>query len=323
MLYTKEYEKGWGAWAEHFGFKQYNLAHYTHYEVPPGWENGWISERNPAPGLYVSSAWFTPEITLEYTMHIEKPCLWIFCVDCGDLIFTRKGKPEVKLSPATHLVINPQKPFRLTLPAGVHACFTCILVFDEYIEAYLKANQHDYPIRVKDAPLWKPQHVDSPDIMLIMEQIRWGVRGNRMPLIAYNCKTIELLFMIAHNAEYERRAKNRRHYVTWNDEKKLYKVRERIDLNPLNPPGAEEMCRLAEMGESKLRIAFKSLYGTTVYAYMRTAVMKRAMQMLADDELSIKNIAALCGYENPAKFTAAFKDVHGITPSLFRKSFSL
>ena len=51
--------------------------------------------------------------------------------------------------------------------------------------------------------------------------------------------------------------------------------------------------------------------------------MKRAMQMLADDDLNIKNIAHLCGYENAAKFAAAFKEVHGITPSDFRKGFGL
>ncbi|MFT4142880.1 MAG: AraC family transcriptional regulator [Mobilitalea sp.] len=45
--------------------------------------------------------------------------------------------------------------------------------------------------------------------------------------------------------------------------------------------------------------------------------------MLARDDLSIKNISTLCGYENPAKFAAAFKDVHGITPSAFRKGFGL
>ena len=77
------------------------------------------------------------------------------------------------------------------------------------------------------------------------------------------------------------------------------------------------------MSESKLRIAFKSLYGKTLYAYTREAVMKRAMQMLADDALNIKNIAARCGYENPAKFAAAFKDIHGVTPSTFRKGFGL
>ncbi|MCS4478041.1 helix-turn-helix domain-containing protein [Clostridium botulinum] len=51
--------------------------------------------------------------------------------------------------------------------------------------------------------------------------------------------------------------------------------------------------------------------------------MKRAMQLLSADHLSIRNISELCGYKNPAKFAAAFKNIHGITPSDFRKSFNL
>jgi AraC-like DNA-binding protein len=159
--------------------------------------------------------------------------------------------------------------------------------------------------------------------MLVMEQLRWGVRGNRLPPPAYLCKAIELLCLFAHNLDNEKQKRSRRDYVTWNDEKQLYLVKERIDQNPLSLPSTEELCHLAQMSQSKLRIAFKSLYGTTLYSYIRESIMKRAMQMLADDELNIKNIAHQCGYENAAKFSAAFKAIHGITPSAFRKGFGL
>jgi AraC-like DNA-binding protein len=323
MAYTQEYELGWGAWAESFGFHVQHYNHYSHYTLPPDWKNGWISEVHPAPGLFAASAWFKPAKTLNYTMHINRPCLWIFCIDCGDITIVQKGKSAYKLTPFNRMLINPGSPLRITIPADSHACFTSVLIFDDFIETFLTTNNISYPIRLKDAKLWKPQHVDHPNIMLILEQIRWGIRGNRMPAPAYLCKAIELLCMIAHNAEREKHLRSRRQYVTWNDEMKLYRVSERIVMDPLNPPTIEEMCRLAEMSESKLRISFKSLYGLTLFNYMREAVMKRAMQMLADDELNIKNIAALCGYENPAKFTAVFKHIHGITPSEFRKSFDL
>lgn len=314
---------GWEAWAEHFGFTIRHHKHYAHYTLPSTWKNGWLNEVRPMPGLYASSAWFTPEKTLDHIMDIGQSCLWIFCIDCGDITLTQRGKPARKLSPFTQLFVNTGKPFRLTFPAGVHTCFTSILIFDSCIQSFLEANGFNYPIRVQDAKEWKAPHVDSPNVMMVMEQIRWGVRGNRLPPPAYLCKAIELLCLFAHNLDQERHKDTRRHYVTWNDEMKLYRVRDRIDANPLQPPTMEELCYLAEMCESKLRISFKSLYGTTLYAYTREAVMKRAMQMLANDELNIKNIAALCGYENPAKFAAAFKGVHGISPSDFRKCFGL
>lgn len=323
MQYTDEYTLGWGAWAKHFGFKVERNGPWAHYTLPGTWENGWISEVHPAEGVSVASAWLTPDQTLDYTMHIPKPCLWIFCVDCGDIGIVRRGKPVQKVQPFTQLLINSGNPIRLTLPAGVHTCFTSVLIFDSFLETFLSATGISYPIRVQDARQWKPRHVDTPGAMMVMEQIRWGVRGNRLPPPAYLFKAMELLSVFAHQLSKEQYKRERRHYVTWDNEKKLYRVQARIDSDPLNPPSLDDLCALAQMSESKLRIAFKSLYGKTLYAYTRESVMKRAMQMLADDELSIKNIAARCGYENPAKFAAAFKEIHGITPSAFRKGFGL
>lgn len=323
MNYTEEYEQGLGAMAMHFQFDAKYHNHYAHYTLPGTWKNGWITEVHPCDGLFVASAWFTTIDTLNYTLHIKQPCLLILCIDTGDITLTQNGKAAKTLTPFTHLWINPEKPVRLTIPAGMHACFTSVLIFDSCIERYLKAIDCSYPIRVKDAALWKPQHIDTPGVMLVMEQLRWGVRGNMLPSPAYLCKVIELLCLFAHNLDREQQKRSRRDYVNWNDEQKLYRVKERIDENPISPPSTEELCHLAEMSQSKLRIAFKSLYGITLYSYIRESIMKRAMQMLADDELNIKNIAHLCGYENAAKFTAAFKLVHNITPSQFRKGFGL
>lgn len=323
MEYTNEFELGWGAMAEQAGLKINRNGLYTYYEIPDIWENGWIMEVTPAEGLHVASAWFTAKEQIEYTMHIEKPCLWIFCIDQGSLTFTQRGKPARKLCPFTQLYISNGKPLRLSIAAGEPVCFTSLLIFDSWIETFLGANGISYPIRVSDAKHWLPAHVDTPLAMLVMEQLRWGVRGNRLPQLAYLCKAGELLCLFAHALDQARYKRQRRHYVTWENEQKLFRVLELIDKDPLNTPGTEALCQLAEMSESKLRIAFKALYGKPLYAYIREAVMKRAMQLLAYDELSIKNIAARCGYENPAKFTAAFKDVHGITPSAFRKGFGL
>lgn len=322
-MFTEEYTLGWGALAKQYGFSIRQNDLYANYDLPGSWENGWIIEVHPAEGLFAASAWFTTEQEIDYTIRSDRPFLLIFCIDNGHITFTQRGKTAKPLTPFTQMVIGKGKPVRLHIPPGEHVCFTSVMIFDSFIESFLTTNQIAYPIRVEDAAAWKPQHIDTPLVMLVMEQIRWGVRGNRLPMPAYLCKAIELLCLFAHNLDREQHRRERRHHVTWENEQKLYRIKERIDSEPLHRPSISELCLLAEMSESKLRMAFKSLYGKTLYAYIREAVMKRAMQKLASDELSIKNIATQCGYENPGKFTAAFKDVHGITPSDFRKGFGL
>lgn len=323
MPFTEEYTQGWGALAEQCGYSIKRNGSYAGYDLPGTWKSGWIVEVHPAQGLFAASAWFTTEQEIDYTIRSDRPFLLVFCIDNGHMTLTQRGKPARLLTPFTQLAVSKGKPLRIRIPAGEHLCFTSLMIFDSFIESFLSSQQISYPIRIDDAALWKPQHIDTPLVMLVMEQIRWGVRGNRLPMPAYICKAIELLCLFAHNREREQHERKRRHHVTWENEQKLYRVKERIDADPLSRASTPELCLLAEMSDSKLRTSFKSLYGKTLYAYIRESVMKRAMQMLANDELSIKNIAAQCGYENPAKFAAAFKDIHGITPSDFRKGFGL
>lgn len=324
MHNTINQKQGWNKMAEKLQLEAFHHGAYAHYKFPNTWENGWITEVYPMKGLAVASAWFQSREPIEYNMHFEQPGLLIFCIDTGNITIKQQGKKTKILRPFTQLISSNGKTVKILIPANEHICFTSLVIYDRMIKNFLSSNHIHYPICLNDAKKWKSNHIDTPLAMLIMEQIRWGIRGNRIPLPAYLCKTIELLCLFAHNAKQQKQQKqNRRYYVTWENEQKLYRVKEYIDSNPLLPIIINELCALAEMSESKLRIAFKSYYNQSLYAYIRETIMKRAMQMLGNDELSIKNIAAACGYKNSAKFTAAFKNVHGITPSDFRKGFGL
>lgn len=297
----------------------------TVMDIPSNEEiNGWISQMRPSKELFVSSAWFTPTQTLSHTMESKQDFIWIINIDCGEIIYSQQGKPSIHLTSGTHVIVNPKKKFRFSFPLDVHACFTSVLIFDAFIEKILM-NKKDVPlIRVKDAVNWTSLHYDTPYILLILEQIRWGVRNSDMPLLAFEGMVIHLLSAIARNyPNIANRRISRRNYVTWENEQKIYKAKKALDEDILNPKSLQELCKLTEMSESMLRLCFKNIYETTLTRYIRTETMKKAMLLLSSDHLSIRDIAERCGYKNPAKFAAAFKEIHGITPSEFRKSFNL
>jgi AraC-like DNA-binding protein len=317
-------DSSWNAVADKYNLTKRPYGKGQIYDFPNHWSNGWISEVNPAEGLFVSSAWFTPSERVVHTINSSKPFMLLFCIDCGEIIYSHQGKKRQSLSPVTHLIINPQKQFTFTFSKDVHYCFTSVLIFNDFIKSFLKDRTTAPKISVEDAKLWQTQHYNTPDIMLILEQIRWAVRNTDMPLLAFEGMTLHLLSAISRNfPNIPKRRSSRRHYVTWENEQKIYEVKTKIDEDILNAPTIIELCRIAEMSESKLRESFKNHYGIPLYKYIRIETMKRAMQLLSSDHLSIRNISELCGYKNPAKFAAAFKDVHGITPSEFRKAFNL
>ncbi len=69
---------------------------------------------------------------------------------------------------------------------------------------------------------------------------------------------------------------------------------------------------------SALKTAFKSTYGSTVYAFVRTQRMQRAARDLRESERSVLEIAGDWGYENAGKFAAAFRAVYGVSPREYR-----
>ena len=71
---------------------------------------------------------------------------------------------------------------------------------------------------------------------------------------------------------------------------------------------------------SSLKSCFKGVYGSPVYSYMREYRMNYAASLLVQDShMKINEIAALVGYDNPSKFSAAFRDTMGVTPLEYRK----
>lgn len=72
---------------------------------------------------------------------------------------------------------------------------------------------------------------------------------------------------------------------------------------------------------TSLKLCFKGVYGTSVYAYLRSYRMHAAALMLRQSNESIAAIAGKVGYDNSSKFAAAFRAVMGKSPQEHRNSF--
>ena len=81
----------------------------------------------------------------------------------------------------------------------------------------------------------------------------------------------------------------------------------------------EELSDISGVPPAFLRKVFKAVYGAPVYQYMKAYKMKAAAEMLISERgLNIADIAQRLGYDNASKFSAAFRDVMGVTPQNYR-----
>jgi len=80
--------------------------------------------------------------------------------------------------------------------------------------------------------------------------------------------------------------------------------------------------RLAEQLGLHLQVAekeFKKLYKQTIKSYIQEQRLARARQLLADDNMSVIDVAYTVGYSDAAYFSNVFRKQFGMTPTTYQK----
>ena len=67
-----------------------------------------------------------------------------------------------------------------------------------------------------------------------------------------------------------------------------------------------------------IKTSFKSGFGVSFYAYIKTQKMESAAYMLEYTDMTVSDIANEHGYDNSSKFANAFRSVKGVSPVEYR-----
>ena len=110
---------------------------------------------------------------------------------------------------------------------------------------------------------------------------------------------------VDYKASQEELVRNVHHYLTEH-------LSERITI--------EELSRKFLLNTTTLKNVFKQIYGTTIAAHMRIHRLEQAALLLQTTTDEIASIAQAVGYDSASRFTTAFREMYGETPTEFRKS---
>ena len=100
----------------------------------------------------------------------------------------------------------------------------------------------------------------------------------------------------------------------------IHSIKDYIDQHPLEIKTIEELILKtnSQIGINLLHQGFRELYGTRIKEYEIRKRLEAAAHLLQNDELTMQEITAKCGYSSQSSFVRAFKDVYGITPGQWR-----
>ena len=132
----------------------------------------------------------------------------------------------------------------------------------------------------------------------------------------FKLKVIEtfLLLSIISTTNHEKRSSYRKQQVDI-----VKAVNEYISTQFMKRITIDSLSDRFDIPTSTLKRCFKGVYGTTIHQYLKECRINAAKRLLQESDRSILEIANAVGYENGSKFTSAFKESTGVTPSAYRK----
>ncbi|MCC8098016.1 MAG: AraC family transcriptional regulator [Eubacterium sp.] len=156
-------------------------------------------------------------------------------------------------------------------------------------------------------------YVNSKDLEHIFEPLYHLPKNMRLPFLKLKVQEL-LLFLSIQTSEIAKPAAYNSD-ITGTIRKIHTLLTEHLDNRyTINDLSAEFL-----INTTTLKEVFKAVYGMPIAAYMKEYRIRHAAKLLHHTEAGIAEISAQVGYESQSKFTKAFKDIIGMTPSAYRR----
>jgi transcriptional regulator GlxA family with amidase domain len=89
-----------------------------------------------------------------------------------------------------------------------------------------------------------------------------------------------------------------------------------------DPPSVEEMAERARMSPRTFARRFRDTTGMTPHAWVLGQRVQRSQELLEDSDLSVEQIARLCGFAGGAGLREHFVRLRGVSPQRYRQTFA-
>ena len=107
--------------------------------------------------------------------------------------------------------------------------------------------------------------------------------------------------------------------TTLRDLTRLRRVRDRIDRDYARPLDVDALAHGVHMSAGHLSRQFRLAYGESVYSYLMTRRIERAMALLRLGSMSVTEVSLEVGCASLGTFSTRFTELVGVPPSVYRR----
>lgn len=101
------------------------------------------------------------------------------------------------------------------------------------------------------------------------------------------------------------------------DQYLIAQAKEYIACHYMENPTLEELASKFHMNAAYFSTLFRQLSGVTFREYLRTERIAQAQHLIREGDCKLYEVAERVGYQNASHFNRAFKEVTGVTPSMW------
>lgn len=96
---------------------------------------------------------------------------------------------------------------------------------------------------------------------------------------------------------------------------RIMEARDILDANLAKPPKTLELTKLVGVNLTTLHANFKTVFGTTIFGYVRAQRLEMARMLLIEHHLTVAEAGYRVGFASPSAFAVAYRRHFGNPPS--------
>ncbi len=256
----------------------------------------------------------------------NQPIRFIFC-EKGELIHVLNADNfRYKLGPMIGSIAASanQNSQMIIIPPHKKISYFALDIDREKFLPKIKKDLHTVPDKLsglfkdtKNTDHFLYQSDYSLNISECLNEIENNSHSGMVRRIFLESKILDLLWMQIKQYRDDQKSISKQAILRKTDVKLILKAKNILTQDLQNSPSIEELAELTGTNATKLKKGFKRLYEMTINQYLRNERLNHAKLLLAEENLSIKEVAESVGYKNKSVFSKRFKEKFGVLPSAF------
>ncbi|WP_099468479.1 helix-turn-helix domain-containing protein [Konateibacter massiliensis] len=127
-----------------------------------------------------------------------------------------------------------------------------------------------------------------------------------------------IYFLVEHHSTVQNRPSEK----SFRDAKRIKAMLQFIQTYYYEEISVTDISQSSMISVSECLRCFRSTIGVTPFQYVKQFRIQKATELLISTDQKIVEIGALCGFQEMSYFAKTFKEMHGCTPSEYRKMYA-